>query len=210
MRHHRPGWRCGVACPARQVASTVRVSSSLLLLAALVGCQSSLSGSDPRPDVQTVIVDYHEACAYDYDERRVTVEGVLHLRPRLLMCSAGGTAPSGRACQLKLLPYVDAPTGDVETERRYFTTFIENGRGPSQLNAHGYGAGLQPVVVRDVDSVAVGPSERVRVTGTLRVRNLFARDLDEDGNPIGCTIHEVDRIERARTSAGAQDFGGDG
>ena len=188
----------------------MRVLSSLLLLAALAGCQSSLYGSEPRPGAQPVVGDYHEACAHDYDERRVTVEGVLHLRPRLLMCSAGGTAPSGRACQLKLLPDVDAPTGDVETERRYFTTFIGDGRGPSQLNARGSGAGVQPVVVRDVDSVAVGPSELVRITGTLRVRDLFARDLDEDGDPIGCTIHEVDRIERVRTTAGAQGFGGGG
>ena len=55
-----------------------------------------------------------------------------------------------------------------------------------------------------------GRSGWVRSTGTLRVLGLGARDLDEDGDPIGCTIHEVDRIERVRTTAGAQGFGGDG
>ncbi|MEM6785019.1 MAG: hypothetical protein AAF624_14965 [Bacteroidota bacterium] len=174
-----------------------RLTSCLTLLA-LLGCQPSLSESDTAARTEPQTVAYDEACAYPYDDQLVTVEGVLHLQPSLLYCSAGGQAPSGRSCQIKLLPNVDAPTGDVETERRYFTAFIEDGRGPSQLNARGYGTGYQPATVLDADSVVVGLKDHVRVTGTLRVRDLFARDLDEDGNPIGCTITEVSRIERAR------------
>ncbi|MEM9997651.1 MAG: hypothetical protein AAF809_08115 [Bacteroidota bacterium] len=193
-----------------------------LTVLALGGCQPSLSGASAAKSEDLIAVTedpvavaYGQACAYAYDNRLVTVEGVLHLRPRLLYCSAGGNAPSGRACQLKLLPDAEAPTGDVETERRYFTALIEDGRGPSQLNPRGYGSGFQPVTVFDADSVVVSPTDRVRVTGMLRVRDLFARDLDADGNPIGCTITEVQRIERVDTSAdtgasGAGTSDGDG
>ncbi|MEM8602131.1 MAG: hypothetical protein AAGF99_19615 [Bacteroidota bacterium] len=167
-----------------------------LTLLALMGCQPSLSESDLAANAEPQAVAYDEACAYAYDGQLVTVEGVLHLQPRLLYCSAGGTAPSGRACQIKLLPDADAPTGDVETERRYFTAFIEDGRGPSQLNARRYGSGYQPATVLDADSVAIRSTDRVRVTGLLRVRDLFARDLDDDGNPIGCSILGVQRVER--------------
>lgn len=184
-----------------------------LALVVLAGCQPSLSESDTAgPDtvgrVASAVVEYDEACAYTHDDQPVTVEGVLHLKPLLLYCSAGGNALSGRACQLKLLPDAGAPTGDVEIERRYFTAFIEDGRGPSQLDARGYGSGYQPVRVLDADSVLVGPTDRVRVTGTLRVRDLFARDLDEDGNPIGCSITEVYRVERMRDRSGSSEEDG--
>jgi hypothetical protein len=162
-------------------------------LALLLGCRDT-----PLEDIPTgppVAVAYDAVCAEAYADRQVVVEGALHLFPRLLACYAGGNAPSGRACQIKLLPDRSAPTGSVEIERAYYTVFIDEGRGPSRLDPRGYGIAMapQPAKVFDADSARVDPYDRVRITGTLNARTQGT----VDGPPDRCSITDVTRIERA-------------
>lgn len=168
-------------------------SLSLLLLVLLVACSDPEADLPPGPPVA---VDYDAACDSSLHRHLVTVEGTLHLFPRLLSCYPGGNAPSGRSCQLKLLPAPDAPTGSVEIERAYYTVFVDEGRGPNQANPSGYGFGA-PVKVLHADSLFLDPYDRVAITGRLH-----ARPPVTGGDRLRCSLaaERIDFVSAASPS----------
>jgi len=163
-----------------------------LLLVLLAACPAPEDDLPPGPPVE---VAYAAACDSTLHARLVTVEGYLHLFPSLLSCYPGGNAPSGRACQIKLLPRLGAPTDSLDDLRRYYTLFIEEGRAPNQADPTGFGFGA-PVTVLAADSAEVDPYDRVRVTGRM-----YARPPITGGEGLDCSINAVESVEIAEAAS---------
>lgn len=161
----------------------MRVALPLLVLLLLLGCPDP---EPPLPAGPPVALAYEAACDTTHHRRLVTLEGTLHLFPRLLSCYPDEDARTGRSCQVKLLPDRDAPTGSVEIERAYPTLFIDEGDRPGEARARGYGFG-GPLTVFAADSIQVDPYDRVRVTGRL-----YARTPPAGGDGLLCTLDVQD------------------
>lgn len=161
----------------------------LVLLAACTDPEEA----PPLPAGPPVAVAYEAGCDTTLHRRLITLDGYLHLFPRLLSCYPDADAPSGRSCQVELLPTRDAPTETSEQRAAYFTLFIDEGTSPNETRATGYGFG-SPLKVFAADSAEVDPYDRVRVTGRLHARDA----IGEEG--LRCTV-DVERLEIADPAA---------
>ncbi|NNF59622.1 MAG: hypothetical protein HKN04_15405 [Rhodothermaceae bacterium] len=164
----------------------MRFAPFLFILVLLMACPAP---EEPLPTGPPIAVDYAAACDSTNHQRLVTVEGYLNLFPRLLSCYPDEEARSGRSCQVKLMPAVDAPSETVEQERDYPTLFIDDGHRPNEARSRGYGFG-PPLKVFTADSTEIDPYDRVRVTGRFSVRDRIG------GDGLQCTM-DVDQIEVA-------------
>lgn len=158
---------------------------SVVMAGVLMACPSP---EERLPEGPPVALDYEAACDSTNHQKLVIVEGYLHLFPRLLSCYPDGGARSGRSCQIKLLPTRDGPTGSVEEERAYYTTFIDEGDRPNEARSRAYGFG-SPLKVFTSDSTLVDPYDRVRITGRFHAQGQVA-----GGGGLLCTMG-ADRIE---------------
>lgn len=163
-----------------------------LLIVLLAACTDP-EDAPPRPVGPPVALAYEAACDSAYSGRLVTLDGYLHLFPRLLSCYPDDDAPSGRSCQVELLPTRDAPTETAAQRAGYLTLFIDEGARPNEARATGYGFG-SPLKVFAADSAEVDPYDRVRVTGRLTARDA----IGEAG--LRCTV-DVERLDIAEPAA---------
>lgn len=170
----------------------MRFAPFLFILVFLAACPAPEA---PLPAGPPVAVDYAAACDSTNHQRLVILEGYLNLFPRLLSCYPDGDARTGRSCQIKLLPAVDAPTETTEQERAYPTLFIDEGDYAGEARSRGYGFG-SPLTVFTADSTVIDPYDRVRLTGRFSVR-----DRIED-NGLQCTmdVQQIDLAEAAVVS----------
>ncbi|MDX1438569.1 MAG: hypothetical protein R3284_01580 [Rubricoccaceae bacterium] len=148
---------------------------------------------EPEPELPAgppVEVAYAAVCDSTWHQQMVILEGYLHLFPRLLSCYPDEAARTGRSCQVKLLPTVDAPTGSTDIEEAYYTTFIDEGGRPNEARSQGYGFG-PPLKVFTSDSTEVDPYDRVRITGRFH-----ARGRATGGEGLLCTL-DAQQIEIA-------------
>ncbi|MCH7975246.1 MAG: hypothetical protein IIC18_01665 [Bacteroidetes bacterium] len=168
--------------------------SKLLLSVPMAGVHMACPAPEEQlPEGPPVAIEYEAACDSTNHQRLVILEGYLHLFPRLLPCYPDAGARTGRSCQVKLLPASESPTGSVQEERVYYTTFINEGDRPIEARSRAYGFG-SPLKVFTIDSTLLDPYDRVRITGRFH-----AQVQVSGGDGLLCTL-SADRIEIAEVA----------
>lgn len=166
-----------------------------LFLFSLVMLTACAAPEEPRPAELPVAVDYAAACDAANHQRVLILEGYLNLFPRLLSCYSDEGARSGRSCQVKLMPVVDAPSETVEQERDYPTLFIDSGDRPNETRSRGYGFG-SPLKVFAADSTETDPYDRVRITGRFHANDR----MGSEGLRCTMDVEQIQVAERAVVS----------
>jgi hypothetical protein len=125
-----------------------------------------------------VAVEFGKVCQKENDDKYISVEGYLRTGASVLCSSRSGT----RTCGLELS---DKPDGQAK-----ISVDVEEGTGKSQMEPLPKSYSKENLKVHTQDGSAVGPQDRVRITGTAKTAT------DAVNSSITVCYLTADKIEK--------------